>query len=80
MLRLVVHCLPPSLDIFKLAVERLKTRYINSTDINLRCIGLSLLAETVEISDVSLALVVSTFKNGILEEVSDTCHEISMRV
>lgn len=64
-----MHCLPPTLDIDRMALERLKTRYIASTDINLKCIGLRLLAEATEVSDGMLNLVQSTFGNVLLEEV-----------
>lgn len=68
-LRLTIYCIPTHLEIMSIALKKLKLTYIYSTDVNLKCVGLILLAEATEISDSMISMIESLYGNELIKEV-----------
>lgn len=78
--RLVLECFPPTAPLVRLCIERTKTAYFDSNDMNLKCLGLTLLSSAVETSDVSLQLLSDVFGNALLTQVKpDAASAVSRR-
>lgn len=68
-LRLILDCYPPSVPLVRECISRVKTVYFESTDMNLKCLGLTLLASAAQVSENMLQLLYDVFGKELLTQV-----------